>query len=748
MSKLYKELNYDTDRVMQPGDPITSPNGNTSVSANNNGTATLSSPYVKEVVASASGSSEDSGGLVISYHMSFTSENTIAELTSGVEPTTISGTLTITPPSPAPSTTYTATWTKIPEEGAPVYTNSDNGYSIYFDQSYCQIYSNSFGMDCQYTTQQRTGTTTKQIEVTDHTHTPASIGAAAASHGHSASDIKSGTLPVSRGGTGKISHTVNSVIIGGASATGALQNVTSAKGAFYSTGSNKKPTFGTLPVAQGGTGMTTTTNVNAVVIGNSSDAANAMQTVATANGAFYATGANSKPKFGTLPVAQGGTGVNGSSQAINKVLASPASGSAGSISFRSLVEADIPTLSTSKISGLGDAATKNVGTASGTVAAGDHTHSDYVSKSETSNQTVSSEITMPILTVGNRNLTGTVGAKSVSEGYTNTASGECSHAEGHNSVASEYCAHAEGQTSTASGYVSHAEGQSCTASGYTSHAEGYCNNATGSCSHAEGAGTYAVGNDSHAEGNGGNNSSLGARGEGSHVEGYATVAQNNYEHAQGRYNASHKASDAFGNAGNTLSSIGFSTDSNPKNAVEVMQDGKVFIYGMGGYNGTNPTGTGVKDLATIASGDHTHSSLKNGNYTASLPTLTANKTIATTDEANLTKLLNLYVDETTPTTAFEMDSSVGWYRGCIGSDGVLPTLDWSNFSIPTDSVYQCTLALKVNSSATTLTGPSDISWVSGAGLPTSSFAGHWIFISLIREGWENSFTQAAVWRVL
>lgn len=41
MSKLFKELNYDTDRVMQPGDPLTSPDGKTVVSANNNGTATL-----------------------------------------------------------------------------------------------------------------------------------------------------------------------------------------------------------------------------------------------------------------------------------------------------------------------------------------------------------------------------------------------------------------------------------------------------------------------------------------------------------------------------------------------------------------------------------------------------------------------------------------------------------------------------------------------------------------------------------
>ena len=317
MSKLFKELNYDTDRVMQPGDPITSPNGNTSVSANNNGTATLSSPYVKEVVTSASGSSEDSGGLVISYHMSFTSENTIAELTSGIEPTTISGTLTITPPSPAPSTTYTATWTKIAEEGAPVYTNSDNGYSIYFGQSYCQIFNNSFGMDCQYTTQQRTGTKTKQLEVTDHTHTLSSLGAAAATHEHSASDITSGTLPVSRGGTGLTTSTYkNAVVVGnGSSATGSFKTVQTKNGAFYATSTNGAPEFGTLLVGQGGTGRTWNT-INSVIIGNDSSTTGAMQNVETANGAFYSTGAGVKPTFGTLPIAQGGTGSTSASAAL------------------------------------------------------------------------------------------------------------------------------------------------------------------------------------------------------------------------------------------------------------------------------------------------------------------------------------------------------------------------------------------------------------------------------------------------
>ena len=65
---------------------------------------------------------------------------------------------------------------------------------------------------------------------------------------------------------------------------------------------------GTLTVGNGGTGFTTTTYKNAVVIGNSTAATSALQTIRTSSGAFYATAADAKPGFGTLPVAQGGTG--------------------------------------------------------------------------------------------------------------------------------------------------------------------------------------------------------------------------------------------------------------------------------------------------------------------------------------------------------------------------------------------------------------------------------------------------------
>lgn len=81
---------------------------------------------------------------------------------------------------------------------------------------------------------------------------------AAISHNHSAGDLTSGTLGVSRGGTGKDSHTSNAVLTGNGS--NAVNNVSTADGAFYATSSGGAASFGTLPVAQGGTGATTAAN--------------------------------------------------------------------------------------------------------------------------------------------------------------------------------------------------------------------------------------------------------------------------------------------------------------------------------------------------------------------------------------------------------------------------------------------------------------------------------------------------------
>lgn len=134
--------------------------------------------------------------------------------------------------------------------------------------------------------------------------TPAIICIGGAGMSISANSI-TGTLGVAHGGTGQSTLTLNAILYGN-SANG-IGQLPSASGAVYATAANGSLSFGTLPVAQGGTGLTTTTNVNAVVIGNSTSADSALQTVATAQGAFYASGTNAKPQFGTLPVNCGGT---------------------------------------------------------------------------------------------------------------------------------------------------------------------------------------------------------------------------------------------------------------------------------------------------------------------------------------------------------------------------------------------------------------------------------------------------------
>lgn len=89
--------------------------------------------------------------------------------------------------------------------------------------------------------------------------------------------------------------------------------------------------------------------------------------------------------------------------------------------------------------------------------------------------------------------------------------------------------------------------------------------------HAEGVGNYNGGAASHVEGI---RNEINKDAYASHAEGIKNTTKNRAEHASGQYNKSNKATDTFGDAGNTLFSIGCGTsDADRKNAFEVMQDG-------------------------------------------------------------------------------------------------------------------------------------------------------------------------------
>ncbi len=144
--------------------------------------------------------------------------------------------------------------------------------------------------------------------------------------------------------------------------------------------------------------------------------------------------------------------------------------------------------------------------------------------------------------------------------------GTASHVEGNNTIAYGHYAHAEGNTTRAIGANSHTEGAETTA--------------IGDRSHAEGSGSVAIGNYSHTEGRLTKTSSVAA-----HAEGINTAATNEAEHAEGKYNVSNTGSEE---KDKTISSIGIGESNiDRKNAFEVMQNGDMYVYGLGDYDGTN-----------------------------------------------------------------------------------------------------------------------------------------------------------------
>lgn len=129
--------------------------------------------------------------------------------------------------------------------------------------------------------------------------------------------------------------------------------------------------------------------------------------------------------------------------------------------------------------------------------------------------------------------------------------------------------------SAAIGFASHVEGMGNIAPNASIHLEGLDPGTTSSfvngANHAEGAGNLAGAAASHAEGI---RNEIGGNAYASHAEGIKNTTQNRAEHASGQYNKSNKATDIFGDAGNTLFSVGCGTsDADRKNAFEVMQDG-------------------------------------------------------------------------------------------------------------------------------------------------------------------------------
>lgn len=145
----------------------------------------------------------------------------------------------------------------------------------------------------------------------------------------------------------------------------------------------------------------------------------------------------------------------------------------------------------------------------------------------------------------NRKSGTSIGPRSATFGYNNTASGQD--------------ATAEGQESRATGAMSHAEGAGALASGTAAHAEGFASEASGNYSHAEAQGV--------------------ASGANSHAEGVATAASD-FQHAGGKFNiidSSGTYAEIIGNGTN---------DNNRSNARTLDWSGNETIAGDLTFNGS------------------------------------------------------------------------------------------------------------------------------------------------------------------
>jgi hypothetical protein len=197
------------------------------------------------------------------------------------------------------------------------------------------------------------------------------------------------------------------------------------------------------------------------------------------------------------------------------------------------------------------------------------------------------------------------GQYSHTEGF-RTEAAYAAHAEGGNTKSTNLFTHAEGYKTEAHGPNSHTEGQLTrtggedadrptgnpgTKSGQNAHAEGAVTFAQGAGSHAEGGNTWASGNYSHTEGW---QTRTYEEANNSHAEGFYTETTSRAEHAEGEYNKSNT---------NTIHSVGIGTSNTRKNAHEIMYNGKHYIYGIGGYDGTNPSSN--NDVKTIIDNIHT-----------------------------------------------------------------------------------------------------------------------------------------------
>lgn len=226
-----------------------------------------------------------------------------------------------------------------------------------------------------------------------------------------------GTLPISKGGTGATT-TAN-----------ALSNLGVTTALSDKADKNLSNVTGTLAISKGGTGATT--------------AANALTNLGIDTALDNKADKDLSNITGTLPIAKGGTGATTAANALTNLGIDTA--------LNNKADKDL-----SNVTGTLPKTKGGTGNTTGRVTAG-----------QKSGTTLGANVTCEWQET-------TASAQNAhAEGYGTIASAGYTHAEGHSTTASGSYSHAEGYMSAASGERSHAEGYNTKAQGKYSHSAGY-----------------------------------------------------------------------------------------------------------------------------------------------------------------------------------------------------------------------------------------------------------------------------------
>jgi hypothetical protein len=194
------------------------------------------------------------------------------------------------------------------------------------------------------------------------------------------SQVTSGVLPVTQGGTGFSSYAAGDILYADSSTTLAKLSNVATGNALISGGVGANPSYGkigltthvsgTLPVLNGGTGVTTSTGSGNVVLSDSPTLVTpALGTPASGNLANCTfptlnqnTTGTASNVTGTVAIANGGTGVTSAQAAINTLAGATTSGqylrgNGTNVVMAAIVAGDVPTLNQNTTGNAGTATT-------------------------------------------------------------------------------------------------------------------------------------------------------------------------------------------------------------------------------------------------------------------------------------------------------------------------------------------------------------------------------------------------------